>query len=324
MKLVISEKQLKAIVSQLNKNQDLTEEGEGEGAPESGTSSDGEKKTGATKWESGVTRGPANQIAVTKWADSYKITRGRANPLGEQVLLGGIYPWTGKTPDQILDSIGWDYWGQWGLTIGSIAAAFFIPGAQGLGIAVALDLIAAADLYFRQKDSIGAGVSTALAFVPVIGDIAGIGKLSNETIKKLINKFGPLKTKKQVYTAVNSLPPKSVERYAIEKILSMGPDEIAKLINITAKTGIKTKDEAKFIVDSINKLYKEKKITEQGLKTLFNRLALTRFGFDVLVSGGVLYIGYKVKEKKAIEDFKKSGIEKRGSSEKPAKPEDFQ
>lgn len=33
------------------------------------------------KWESGVTRGPANQIGNTKWADSIKISRGKANPL---------------------------------------------------------------------------------------------------------------------------------------------------------------------------------------------------------------------------------------------------
>jgi hypothetical protein len=85
MKLVISEKQLKGIITHLNSNQDLSEEGEG--APESGTSSDGEKKTGATLWTSGATRG-AYQLGVTKWADSYKITRGRANPLWEQVLFG--------------------------------------------------------------------------------------------------------------------------------------------------------------------------------------------------------------------------------------------
>jgi hypothetical protein len=84
MKLVISEKQLNELVTQLNLNKEITEEGDGEGAPEAGTSSDGEQKTGASKWESGVTRGPANQIGVTKWADSYKITRGRANPLSEQ------------------------------------------------------------------------------------------------------------------------------------------------------------------------------------------------------------------------------------------------
>lgn len=34
-----------------------------------------------TKWESGATRGPANQIGVTKWSDIVKVTRGKANTL---------------------------------------------------------------------------------------------------------------------------------------------------------------------------------------------------------------------------------------------------
>lgn len=34
-----------------------------------------------TKWESGVTRGPANQIGLTKWRDIVKVTRGKSNTL---------------------------------------------------------------------------------------------------------------------------------------------------------------------------------------------------------------------------------------------------
>ena len=34
-----------------------------------------------TKWESGATRGPANQIGLTKLADIVKINRGKANNL---------------------------------------------------------------------------------------------------------------------------------------------------------------------------------------------------------------------------------------------------
>ena len=34
-----------------------------------------------TKWESGVARGPANQIGLTKWRDIVKVTRGKANTL---------------------------------------------------------------------------------------------------------------------------------------------------------------------------------------------------------------------------------------------------
>lgn len=34
-----------------------------------------------TKWESGVTRGPANQVALSKWSDVIKLNRGKANTL---------------------------------------------------------------------------------------------------------------------------------------------------------------------------------------------------------------------------------------------------
>jgi hypothetical protein len=33
------------------------------------------------KWETGLTRGPANQLGATKWSDSYQPSRGKANPL---------------------------------------------------------------------------------------------------------------------------------------------------------------------------------------------------------------------------------------------------
>ena len=96
MHLVITEKQLRRLSSQITANQPVTEEevDPAAAAPDSGTSSDGEKKTGATKWESGATRGPGNQIGVTKWSDVVGSTlkRGKANPLSEQVLLGGPLP----------------------------------------------------------------------------------------------------------------------------------------------------------------------------------------------------------------------------------------
>jgi hypothetical protein len=97
MQILISEKQLKHIISKMALNQEISEEGEeGAGEPEAGTSSDGDKKTGATKWESGVTRGPANQIGVTKWSDIVGSTlkRGKANPLSEQGGATEMPPFT--------------------------------------------------------------------------------------------------------------------------------------------------------------------------------------------------------------------------------------
>ena len=32
-------------------------------------------------WETGITRGTANQIINSKWSDSYQPSRGKANPL---------------------------------------------------------------------------------------------------------------------------------------------------------------------------------------------------------------------------------------------------
>ena len=83
MKLGLTEKQYKNILSK------LLEQSEAEPVspePEAGTSS---AQTGGKgypvvgKWESGVTRGPSNQIGVTKWSDivGSVLTRGKSNPL---------------------------------------------------------------------------------------------------------------------------------------------------------------------------------------------------------------------------------------------------
>lgn len=87
MKLGLTEKQYKDIISK------ILEQSEAEPVspePEKGTSS---TQTGGSgypqvgKWESGVTRGPGNQIGVTKWSEvvGSKLTRSKANQLKEQV-----------------------------------------------------------------------------------------------------------------------------------------------------------------------------------------------------------------------------------------------
>jgi len=54
-----------------------------QGAPAAAAGGGGSKPAypTVTKWESGITRGVANQVGVTKWRDIYKITRGKANTL---------------------------------------------------------------------------------------------------------------------------------------------------------------------------------------------------------------------------------------------------
>ena len=87
MKIGLTEKQYGLLIKKINENQEVTEQGETPNPePEKGTSpqqSGGSEYPEVGKWESGVTRGPANQISVTKWSDivGSVLKRGKANPL---------------------------------------------------------------------------------------------------------------------------------------------------------------------------------------------------------------------------------------------------
>ena len=89
MKLALSEKQYKHLLTLISETE-LSEQAEPPASePEKGTS---DKQAGGQgypqvgKWESGVTRGPGNQVGVTKWADvvGSKLTRSKGNQLKEQ------------------------------------------------------------------------------------------------------------------------------------------------------------------------------------------------------------------------------------------------
>lgn len=72
MKIAISEKQHQLLLSKTKGDMDISEQGDpGAAAPSTGTGSTGTNQgyPEVGKWESGVTRGPANQIGVTKWSD---------------------------------------------------------------------------------------------------------------------------------------------------------------------------------------------------------------------------------------------------------------
>ena len=413
MQLLLTEKQLKRLSKQLVVVQYLNEEGDpAAAAPDTGTSSDGEKKTGATKWESGVTRGPANQIGVTKWSDTVgsSLKRGKANPLSEQgtstfvkilrpdgkvmnaplntqiigtfdadSMGGGKFKeslknllskengglgnsqtqawvpsdWsriikmdsvsTFRTPDNKtykaiirhpkLDEFDkknatwedfyaldpdpngwkfkgyftdqgtaftgikevepeksfWDEWKYWILTGASIVAVIVIPGIGGLLVSIGLDLIAGA-MQYAEGDTIGAGISVILAFLPVIGKLIPALKVSEEVATKLAKQFGPLKTEAEILAAVKTLPQQ--ERYLMQKLLSEDPKRLAAIIE-KEMFGHVTQKNAGEIVSTMNKLIKDKVIDKVKAEKFYKSLGLKRFGFDLAVTtavagGGVL------------------------------------
>lgn len=87
MKINITEKQLKQLTQRL-KSEELGEEAPPPPSTVTDTPPSSSSTTSSTypevgKWESGVTRGPGNQIGNTKWSDivGSSLKRGKANPL---------------------------------------------------------------------------------------------------------------------------------------------------------------------------------------------------------------------------------------------------
>lgn len=84
MKLQINEKQFNKLISKSKK--EISEEDAAAATPAAGTSSTqsgGQGYPAVGKWESGVTRGPGNQIGITKWSDvvGSVLKRSKGNPL---------------------------------------------------------------------------------------------------------------------------------------------------------------------------------------------------------------------------------------------------
>lgn len=87
MKFQVTKKQFDTIIKEIVENQEVIEQEETpDPEPKSGTSSQqtgGQGYPEVGKWESGVTRGPSNQVGVTKWSDvvGANLKRGKANQL---------------------------------------------------------------------------------------------------------------------------------------------------------------------------------------------------------------------------------------------------
>lgn len=84
MRIGLTEKQFNLILKETKKQE--FNEADIDSEPRTGassTQSGGQGYPEINKWESGVTRGPANQVGLTKWADivGANLKRGKANQL---------------------------------------------------------------------------------------------------------------------------------------------------------------------------------------------------------------------------------------------------
>ncbi len=210
MRLIITEKQLKHIVKRNSLNQQIHEEDAAAAAPEAGTSSDGNTKTGMSKWESGVTRGPANQIAVTRWKDIAGVTpaRGKANPLWEQsdymmdkranALLNTVGIRSDddyKAVDRLIDQSKKEMFGgpinahDLNMVVG--IAALVIPYV-GPFISAGIGMYDAS-LYYKEGDKKTAGMIAMFSLLPGVGAIAnkipGVKQLGTKAMAEIGKKL---------------------------------------------------------------------------------------------------------------------------------------
>ena len=207
--------------------------------------------------------------------------------------------------EYLYDGSLWSVYGQGTFTVLSIIAAALIPGTQGLLISIGLDLIVSADLYFRENDSVGALVQMVLAFIPVIGNQIGVLKITAKDAQRLLPEFKGLETASEIDAKIKTLS--SYDQGLMKGLLSADPKIFEKPITTyvgkNSMNVIKNQKDALEVVNHINWLVHDMKaLNVRGAKWWVQTLGLQRFGFDVAVSGVIVYGGMKYKEKNSIVD----------------------
>jgi hypothetical protein len=189
MELFLTKKQILSLLEQ-DAGADPTAQ-----APTAGTSSKqagGQGYPEVGKWESGIERGPANQVGVTKWADvvGSKLKRGKANTLKEQSSYEkGIWDRSTKMIDKMSTS-EYQHNVLEVLELGSVFIPIvgpFISAGFGLGNAA---------LYYNEGDKKSAGLFVLFSLLPFVDKIPGFKKISesvfNNLAKKLSSKGGKI------------------------------------------------------------------------------------------------------------------------------------
>ena len=156
-------------------------------SPTAGTSSKqagGQGYPEVGKWESGIERGPANQVGVTKWADvvGSKLNRGKANQLKEQSSYEkGIWDRSTQMIDKMSKVDVHDVLGV--LELGTLfipVVGPFVSAGFGLGNAA---------LYYKEGDTKSAGLFALFSVLPFVGDIPIVKQLGKKGMDLLGQKL---------------------------------------------------------------------------------------------------------------------------------------
>jgi hypothetical protein len=203
-------------------------------APTAGTS---DKQAGGQgypevgKWESGIERGPANQVGVTKWADvvGSKLKRGKANTLKEQSSYEkGIWDRSTKMINKFPEKVN-----QHDVNMVLGIAAVFIPFVGPL-LAAGIGLIDAKQ-YYDEGNTKTAGMVAMFALLPGIGKVVSLIPGVKTLGPKLMAELG-----KKLSLGSKSISPAEIEVVSkISKYKELITAEIKKVGEAAAKQNVK-------------------------------------------------------------------------------------
>lgn len=299
MKLGLTEKQynhLFAVISEM----ELSEQSEPPpSTPEAGTS---DKQAGGQgypqvgKWESGVTRGPGNQVGVTKWADvvGAKLTRSKANQLKEQSSYEkGIWDRSTQTLNNLDKKYTpvIDFYKEYKHDINMVAALGLglFGGPVGIGIASGLGFLDAAQ-YFDDGDNKTGGMMLMFAMLPGIGSlvskIPGAKQLGSKAMAELGKK---LSLGQKITKPVEVEVVKNIAKY--KSLIEQEMKKVSKDLSIKAAS------------QSVRQNLK-KQAVKQRLKSTRNSLGKSIAGYGALGYGYNQGYDY-IERKKEDEDEQK-------------------
>ena len=260
--------------------------------PKSGTS---DKQTGASgypevgKWESGVTRGPSNQVGITKWSDvvGANLKRSKANQLKEQVPDSrfGLEKWgyNPNKPETLDAAVAKERQFRKDINPHDVLsvlelATIFIPVVGPL-VSAGFGLGNAA-LYYKEGDKKSAGLFALFSVLPFVGDIPIVKQLGKKGMELLGQKLLKQGTK---------------------ATLSPLETNVLKELNKN-KSLIKSEVDKKVKQMAINSLQKTKGLSANTKKNLN---AIAKFGLQ-----SAAYLGAGVAYNKVYDYFDKKNQEK--------------
>ena len=306
MELCLTETQLRNLIKNTLKTKELGEqETPVNPEPKSGTS---DKQTGGSgypevnKWESGVTRGPANQVGVTKWSDvvGANLKRSKANQLKEQIPDSrfGLERWgyDPNKPETLDVAINKERQYRKDINPHDVLsvlelATVFIPVVGPL-VSAGFGLGNAA-LYYKDGDTKTAGLFTLFSLLPFVGELPMVKKLGqagmDALVKKLSTKGSKVTLTPLEKNVVNEISKnKNMLKTTLnDKIKKMASNAVNKTKNLSPTTKKNLLTVGKFGLASGAYLgagvaysktydYFDKKNQEKKMEDIFNRLSKTR------------------------------------------------